>query len=245
MSFHLKEGRPIIRKKGTPGNWQPEIDTKYRTSGDPSNFKFAQSTIDFAKSILHSNVEHLVVLGTCAEYGYRNSPSTAGLTPLHPNSLYADQKIVTLRAIAELLSHSEIRFTWARVFYPYGPGQDSKRLIPHLIEALKSDKPIELADTSSYYDWVSVRDIASAISWIISKRISSEIDIGTTIGFTNLEILNNIMELMPNISKMKNLGPHEIGISEVFVVGKDSPILKSGWLPKDSLKSGLEWVLNS
>jgi ATPase len=28
MSLHIKEGRPILRKKGMPGNWQPEIDTK-------------------------------------------------------------------------------------------------------------------------------------------------------------------------------------------------------------------------
>ncbi|MCX6825610.1 MAG: ATPase, T2SS/T4P/T4SS family [candidate division SR1 bacterium] len=28
MSFHMKEGRPILRKKGTPGNWKPELDTK-------------------------------------------------------------------------------------------------------------------------------------------------------------------------------------------------------------------------
>ena len=232
--------------------WKPEviIHTAWITApgiyrSDLSNHEFAQSTIDFVKSILNSSVEHLVVLGSCAEYGHRSSPSTAGVTPLYPNSLYADQKVVTLRAIAEFLTHSEIRFTWARVFYPYGPGQDSKRLIPYLIEALKSERPIELADTSSFYDWVSVRDIASAISWIVSKRISNEIDIGTSFGFTNLEILNNLIELMPNISNARNLGPHKVGISEVFVVGKDSPLLKSGWLPKDSLKSGLEWVLES
>lgn len=28
MSLHIKEGRPILRKKGTPGNRKPEIDTK-------------------------------------------------------------------------------------------------------------------------------------------------------------------------------------------------------------------------
>lgn len=28
MSFHMKEGRPILRKKWTPGNWKPELDTK-------------------------------------------------------------------------------------------------------------------------------------------------------------------------------------------------------------------------
>jgi ATPase len=28
MSFHIKEGRPILRKKGTPGNWKPVLDTQ-------------------------------------------------------------------------------------------------------------------------------------------------------------------------------------------------------------------------
>jgi ATPase len=26
MSFHVKENRPITRKKGTPGNWKPVMD---------------------------------------------------------------------------------------------------------------------------------------------------------------------------------------------------------------------------
>jgi len=28
MSLHIKEGRPMLRKKGTPGNRKPELDTK-------------------------------------------------------------------------------------------------------------------------------------------------------------------------------------------------------------------------
>ena len=26
MSLHLKADRPVLRKKGTPGNWQPVVD---------------------------------------------------------------------------------------------------------------------------------------------------------------------------------------------------------------------------
>jgi nucleoside-diphosphate-sugar epimerase len=172
-------------------------------------------------------------------------PSTAGITELSPKTLYAEQKVVTLNSIKELLVSSEIRFTWARVFHPYGPTQDPKRLIPYLIEALRSGRPIKLVDTTSFYDWVSVRDIASAISWVITNRLSTEIDIGTTFGYSNLELLNTLIELLPNISQDGNFGPHEIGLGEVFIVGKDSPLIKSGWLPNDSLKSGLEWVLST
>ena len=232
--------------------WNPEIiiHTAWITAPGVykdalSNYNYAQSTIELAKSILDSNVEHLVVLGTCAEYGSQSMPSTAGITRISPKTLYAEQKVVTLSSIKGILANSEIRFTWARVFYPYGPNQDSKRLIPHLIEALRNGRPIRLADTSSFYDWVSVRDIASAISWVITNKISTEIDIGTTFGFSNLELLSTLIELSPNIPQGGNLGPHEIGPGEVFIVGKDSPLLKSGWLPNDTLKSGLEWLLNS
>lgn len=31
MSFHVKEGRPILRKKGTPGNRKPVVDQKSMT----------------------------------------------------------------------------------------------------------------------------------------------------------------------------------------------------------------------
>ena len=232
--------------------WKPEvvIHTAWITTpriykDDLSNYKYAKSTIDLVKSVLVSSVEHLVVLGTCAEYGFQNMPSTAGITELSPKTLYAEQKVVTLNSIKELLVSSEIRFTWARVFHPYGPTQDPKRLIPYLIEALRSGRPIKLVDTTSLYDWVSVRDIASAISWVITNRLSTEIDIGTTFGYSNLELLNTLIELFPNISQDGNFGPHEIGLGEVFIVGKDSPLIKSGWLPNDSLKSGLEWVLST
>jgi nucleoside-diphosphate-sugar epimerase len=232
--------------------WDPEviIHTAWITTPgiykiDQSNYKFSESTIHLAKSILQSNVKHLLVLGTCAEYGHRSTSSTAGITEVSPNNLYAEQKVSTFRSIQDLLVGSKIRFTWARVFLPYGPKQDDKRLIPYLIKSLKAGSPIQLADTSSIYDWISVRDISSAISWTISKTLPTEIDIGTSIGFSNLQLLTMLAELLPSNLNLGRLGPHEIGLGDVFITGKDSPLLKSGWLPKDSLQSGLEWVLNT
>jgi len=232
--------------------WSPQIiiHTAWITTpgiyrNDPSNHKFSQSTINLTEYILHSEVEHLLVLGTCAEYGHQTAPSSAGTTSLTPNTLYAAQKVASLNSIRELLEDSEIKFSWARIFYPYGPHQDEKRLIPHLIQALKSRSPIKLADTSSTYDWITTRDVASAISWIISNELSTEVDVGTSFGYTNLELLETLRELLPGRAIQREDGPHEIGAGEVFVTGKDSPLLKSGWIPQDSLHSGLEWVVNS
>ena len=232
--------------------WKPQIiiHTAWITTpgiyrNDSSNHRFSKFTVNLAESIVYSDVEHLVVLGTCAEYGHKRSPSSAGTTSLAPGTVYAQQKVETLNSIKELLGGSETRLSWARIFYPYGPNQDVKRLIPHLIQALKNGSPVRLSDISSTYDWITTRDIASAISWIISNQLSTEVDVGTSVGYTNLELLETLHELMTGGLIQREDGLHEIGVGEVFVTGKDSSLLKSGWIPQDTLRSGLEWILDS
>ena len=232
--------------------WKPDIiiHTAWITTpgiykDDVSNLEYTKFTLQLAQYIQNSDVEHLIILGTCAEYGHQNGPSTAGITNLSPSTLYAEQKVVAFQAVKEILHESTTRLTWARIFYPYGPNQDQKRLIPYLIHSLKSGIPVQLADTSSMHDWITTRDISSAISWIISNQAPIEIDIGTSLGFTNLELLTTL----ENFLQVKNLLPagseHVFGQNDFFVVGKNSPLFTSGWSPRDSLASGLEWVLGS
>jgi nucleoside-diphosphate-sugar epimerase len=230
--------------------WKPKvvIHTAWITTpgvyrNDPSNLQYAEFTTNLAKSLYDSEVEHLVVLGTCAEYGKQVGPSTAGLTVPSPTTLYAQQKIIAFNSAKEILRDSNVRFTWARIFYPYGPNQDQRRLIPRLISSIKNGEPIVLADTSSIYDWITTRDVALAISWVLTHNLPTEIDLGTSIGFTNLEILEALENLLQTKSLLPPEKTHNFGLSEVFVASKSSPLFTSGWSPKDSISAGLEWVI--
>lgn len=232
--------------------WAPQIiiHTAWITTpglykNDLSNHRYREFTTELSKYVANSSVEHLIILGTCAEYGRQIGPSTSGITEVSPNSLYAEQKVAAFNTVKEVLKDSEIRLTWARIFYPYGPLQDQKRLIPYLIDSLKHGKSIQLADTTSIHDWITTRDIASAISWSIQNEVPEEIDIGTSLGFTNLKMLSLIEELTNTRNLLSDDTRHEIGLSEVFVAGKNSPLFISGWSPGDTLRSGLEWVLGS
>ena len=211
---------------------------------DVSNYKYAQFTTDLASEVADSDVEHLIVLGTCAEYGHQISPSTAGITMINPQTLYAKQKVRAHSESRQILADSRTRFTWARVFYPYGPNQAKERLIPKIISALTKKEVLILDDISSTYDWISTRDIASAISWTIRHKLPSQIDIGTSFGFSNLELIQNIENLVGSNNLTKALDSHNVGNGDVYVAGKDSAIFSSGWRPEDSLESGLRWVLN-
>ena len=232
--------------------WKPQIviHTAWITTyghyrNDPSNHRYAQFTSDLAKYIVHTDIEHLIILGTCAEYGHQTKASTAGVTKLSPDNLYAQQKVLAFNSVKRHLGESKIRLTWARIFQPYGLKQDRDRLIPYLIHSLKTMARIRLSDTSSIHDWITTRDIASAITWVINHEVPTEVDIGTTFGFTNVEILRHLEELLGNATQWVQLPTQISGVNKVSIVGKDSPLFKSGWVPTDSLDTGLEWVLNS
>jgi nucleoside-diphosphate-sugar epimerase len=233
-------------------SWEPQIviNTAWTTKhglyqNDLANYKYAQFTSDLAEQIACTDIEQLIVLGTCAEYGYQTKESTAGLTKLSPKNLYARQKVVAFHNVKGLLEESKVRFTWARIFYPYGPMQDTNRLIPYLIRSIRGGYPIKLRDTSSIRDWITTRDIASAITWVMNNELSTEVDIGTTLGFTNLEIVSHLENLLGKTANWGQTAPQTPEVREFAVVGKDSPLLKSGWIPRDNLNNGLKWVLNS
>ena len=232
--------------------WKPQIvihtawiTTHSRYKNDPSNLRYARFTSDLAKHIALTDIEHFIILGTCAEYGHQTEASTAGITKLSPDNLYAQQKVSAFNSVREILEGSKVRLTWARIFQPYGLKQDKDRLIPYLIHSLKNGNPTQLSDTSSIHDWITTRDIASAISWVVGHQVSMEVDIGTTLGFNNVEVLRELEELLGNSTQWQQFSTQKYGVNEVSIVGKNSPLLNSGWVPSDTLHTGLDWILNS
>lgn len=230
--------------------WDPQIvvSTAWITTpgiyrNDALNLKYAGFTKNLADYVKYTNVEHLILLGSCAEYGYQVTPSIAGVTKLAPQNLYAEQKVMAMKSARASLISTQVRLTWARVFYPYGPNQDQRRLIPHIVQNLTNQRPIFLDDITSVYDWISARDVASAISWVIEHELPFELDIGTSLGYTNLEILKMAEKLLGEKYAINSDDQHKIGLSEVLVAGKESPLFKSGWEPADSIATGLEWVM--
>jgi nucleoside-diphosphate-sugar epimerase len=232
-------------------DWKPQvvIHTAWITTpgvykNDISNFKYTAFTTRLTEVLAHSDVEHLIILGTCTEYGTYVGPIKPRFSKNPPPTLYAQQKVITFNSVKELMQDSDVRFTWARVFNPYGRHQDPRRLIPFLIDSLKNGKPVVLADTSSIYDWITSRDIASAISWILNNDLPTEIDVGTSLGFTNLEIFMTLQKLLDARPHTASQGLHAFGLNEIFLAEKNSTLFATGWSPQDSLVGGLEWVLS-
>jgi len=231
-------------------NYQVVINTAWITSQNQyraheSNKDYARCAISLATRASQSGVEHFVGFGSCAEYGMQSSPCIAGETILNPENLYAEQKVETFHQTRQLFLSTKTRFSWLRVFQPYGLKQNSERFIPYLINGLKNQLNIEIRDDKSYLDWVTTRDIASAVSWALSNSLPSELDIATSIGHTNLDILDYLQVLLGKAKQVTLLDKSLVENPHFLVAGKESPIFTSGWRPEDTLETGLKWVVSN
>lgn len=232
--------------------WKPQVviqsawvtdQDAYRASEENDAYK--SGTIHFAENCFKYNVEHFIGLGSCAEYGQTQLNCIAGSTPTQPMDNYSRAKVEASNALVSLASEYSSRLTWARIFQPYGRHQDSKRLVPKALSVIRNSQTIHLKYPNSILDWISTRDIASAIEYCISKPTEEVVDIGTTIGTSVLDLMYSQCKV---VGADENLVTYERNTNEVgeieLVAGKDSPLLKRGWSPADNLISGLSWTID-
>lgn len=234
-------------------SWQPKVviqaawiteHTNYRAN--PLNIDYANSSIIFAEDCFRSGVDHFIGLGSAAEYGKPSSPCIAGVTPIQTLDLYSESKIAARKGVSSLAQNYSKRFTWARIFQPYGPNQDSLRFVPSTISSLIAGNPVILKNPNAVLDWISTRDIASALAFTLKSDLPEEIDVGTGVG-TPLYVLVQKIRSLLNILPESILSDEAEAIHPLdsVVVGKKSPLFKHGWTPQDNIESGLKWALTS
>ena len=232
--------------------WNPEIVIQcawvteqkiYRES--PQNESFAAQTLEFAENCYKTSTRHFIGLGSSAEYGTLQETCNAATTIPRPEDSYGRHKYQTYLGLHQIADNYGKRLTWARIFQPYGRGQDEDRLIPWAIKKLFVGEEILLNNPDTTLDWISSRDIARGIAWATVQDTPEAIDLGTSIGSTVEQVLKKLASLMKIDPKMIVTGdeydPDKPGTR--LVVSKTSPLLKDGWLPKETLTTGLSWIL--
>ena len=126
-----------------------------------------------------------VGLGTCLEYDVADAAgSLPENTPLRPETLYAQSKV----ELFERLSASAGNFAWARVFFVYGPGDRTGRLIPQMIGHFLQGKAAGPTSGGLRRDYCHVDDIAGQLVRIAMSDVRGAINTGTGAAPTLSEI---------------------------------------------------------
>jgi nucleoside-diphosphate-sugar epimerase len=144
--------------------------------------------------------EHALVAGTCAEYDWRFGYCDEELTPCNPTTLYGIAKDATRRMCQLLASRHHIPLAWGRIFYPFGPGEGKRRLIPSLFNAFRHEiKPFGV-NGNFIRDLIYIDDLVEAIYFCAKHQFNGNINLcsGEAIA------LKEIVEI---IAKLNNVNP--------------------------------------
>jgi nucleoside-diphosphate-sugar epimerase len=134
---------------------------------------------NFIKNLVVNGLNHVVVIGTCFEYGLQNGCLSEHLEtrPVVAYGLAKD----TLRKYLELLFIKfPASFQWIRPFYVYGQGQNHKSLIPQLEAAVAQGKAeFDMSSGEQLRDYLPVEKMAEYIVAIaLQERILGIINCG-------------------------------------------------------------------
>jgi len=93
------------------------------------------ASVELVEQLAAAGLERLVVAGTCYEYGLQNGPLKED-QPTDPANCYAIAKDSLRRVIASRYCQKKLTWCWARIFYPFGHGQNPSSFLPSLIRAI-------------------------------------------------------------------------------------------------------------
>lgn len=203
------------------------------------NLEWVMATKRLVESFCASGGEHIVITGTCAEYDWGHGYSVEDVTPLNSATLYGICKDTTRRITELVVEKHEASLTWARVFFPYGPGEAPQRLIPSLFKAFNGDVPPFGVNSSSYRDLLHVEDAARGLVACAQNKFVGAVNICSGRPVQISEVVQKIAKITngdPDI--ILKLTPKKQEINR-FLVGENKKLERLGWKQEIMLDQGL------
>lgn len=208
--------------------------------GSPDNLAWLAAGVRLVDAFFRRGGVRAVGVGTCAEYEWSAEDSMEGRTFLAPDTIYGRCKLalgLAFEAAAQAHSRSA---AWARLFFPYGPGEAQARLIPAVISALLRREKVQCTHGRQIRDFVYVDDVADALVALVVCEASGAFNVGSGVGMT-------LRDVVAEIVKQVGLADHVVfGARQppagdpAYVVADISRIRRElGWQPKVGIEAGI------
>jgi nucleoside-diphosphate-sugar epimerase len=214
----------------------------------PENERFRDWSLAFVRQLLGLGVGHIVGVGTCVEYRIATERLNEESTPTGPTTTYARCKNELRLALEAEVRRSELgvrrSLCWARVFYPYGPGEHPSRLCSSLIAKLRRGEEIVLKTPDSTKDYIYIDDLAEALLTVVEKRFGGIINLGTGEGTTVRQMAGFLGQCLgrPELVRVaSNPEPDPFP----FVVADPARLKSLGWRQQVPLDEGLRRLVTA
>jgi len=162
------------------------------------------------------------------------------VTPLRPTTLYAAAKAGLHLSAKEYFALKNVSFSWAHLFYLYGPHENASRLVPAAIDALAEGRVFECARPHDVRDFLHVDDVASGLAGLLGSDVEGDVNVCSGDAITVGDLVSTIADVLGHpelVTCREPEGPASVTVG-------DSTRLRQevGWTPEWTLREGIAAV---
>jgi nucleoside-diphosphate-sugar epimerase len=198
-----------------------------------------RGTLHVANAAVAAGAARFILLSTGGLYRPAGTPRTEDAA-IEPRGDYAVSKWESEQAVRAL--RSAMRVQILRLFFPYGPGQRKERLVPRLIERVRTGEAITLANGEGpLLNPIYIDDLVEWIERILAIDDDLLLNLGgpeTTTLRAIVETIGAIAGVAPNIATTE--GPADSWISD-----NTRATRLTGYAPVVTVDEGLRRTLST
>lgn len=150
-------------------------------------------SLNLARGARQAGVKRFIGVGTCFEYDLSFGILSVD-TPLKPISLYAGAKAALYFGLEQWFQTYSIEFAWCRLFYLYGEGENSLRLMPYLRSKLEKGEPAELTSGKQIRDFLDVAVAGKMIADVALSEQTGAVNICSGVPITVRELAERVAD---------------------------------------------------
>jgi nucleoside-diphosphate-sugar epimerase len=153
---------------------------------EPGQFRCARQNLDWvsaslqlARHFVEAGGRRIVAAGTCAEYSWGPNCLVEGESVCNPATLYGVSKDALRRLLQTFGDVAQLSVSWGRVFFLYGPGEKTGRLVSDAIASLLAGERFETSHGRQRRDFMHVEDVASAFASLADSDVRGAVNVGS------------------------------------------------------------------
>ena len=206
----------------------------------PLNLRWVDTTTRLVQSFCAAGGRKVVVAGSCAEYSWEPGGMCAeDSTPLAPATLYGVAKDATRRLLQAWCARHGVACAWARVFFPFGAGEDPRRLVPALFAALRGHAAPFGVNALSQRDFLHADDVAAALLTLLSRDASGAYNVSSGVATPIATVVETIARhLGASAQTILSLPAAHPG-GPAVLAGDNRRLRALGWEPHHTLEQGV------
>lgn len=269
FEVHALSSRPVATEAGSPLTWHrldllaagaaPALLRELRPThllhlawcakpgefwASEDNFLWLSASQELFRAFYASGGQRAVGVGTCAEYQWVEEDCDELHTPLHPDTIYGRCKLAAALVLEAAAAAGRGSAAWARVFFPYGPGEPAGRFIPSLIRGLLSGEAVACSHGNQIRDFIYVDDVAQGLVELLCSDATGAFNLGAGRA-TSLRQVAELVTARLGRAEFVRFGARPASADDPQRVVADMSRTKSatGWQPAVSLEQGIDHTI--